>query len=158
RYGPDAPPVLRNVTFSVRPGEFVAVVGASGAGKSSLLRLLLGFDVPESGSIYYDGRDLAGLDLRQVRRQIGVVLQGGSLFAGDILSNIICSGPYTIDDAWDAVRLVGLEADILQMPMGLHTVISETVGLSGGQRQRLLIARAIVGKPRILLLDEATSA
>ncbi len=159
RYSVDTPPVLHDVSFSIRPGEFVAFVGASGSGKSTLLRLLLGFERPISGAIYYDGQDLAGLDLQEVRLQMGIVLQNGKLLPGDILTNIIGSAPLTVDDAWEAVRMAGLEEDIKALPMGMHTVVSEGgKGLSGGQRQRLMIARAIVRKPRILFFDEATSA
>jgi ABC-type bacteriocin/lantibiotic exporter with double-glycine peptidase domain len=135
-------------------------VGPSGAGKSTLMRLLLGFETPDSGSVTYDGRELATLDLRDVRRQIGVVLQHAQLMPSDIFSNIVGFAPFlNMDDAWQAARLAGLEDDIRQMPMGMHTLVGEGGGnLSGGQRQRLLIARAIVRRPRILLLDEATSA
>ncbi|HBY97043.1 MAG TPA: NHLP bacteriocin export ABC transporter permease/ATPase subunit [Chloroflexi bacterium] len=158
-YKADEPPVLVDVSFRIQPGEFVALVGPSGSGKSTVMRLLIGFETPLSGSIYYDGQDLDGLDIEAVRRQIGVVLQNGRLIAGDIFTNIVGSAPLTLDDAWEAVRMVGLEDEIRQMPMGLHTVISEGgSNLSGGQRQRLLIARAIVNKPRILFFDEATSA
>jgi NHLM bacteriocin system ABC transporter ATP-binding protein len=154
-----APLVLRDVSFSIRPGEFVALVGASGAGKSTLLRLLLGFERPLSGAIYYDGQDLAGLDLQEVRLQMGIVLQNGKLLPGDILTNIVGSAPVTVDDAWEAVRMAGLEDDIRALPMGMYTMVSEGgKGLSGGQRQRLMIARAIVRKPRVLIFDEATSA
>jgi NHLM bacteriocin system ABC transporter ATP-binding protein len=159
RYRSDAPLVLNDVSFVIQPGQFVAVVGSSGSGKSTLLRLLLGFEVPESGSVFYDGQNLAGLDLRSVRQQMGVVLQGGSLISGSILRNIIGSAPLTLDDAWEAARLAGVEEDIRRMPMGMHTFIGENGGgLSGGQRQRLLIARALIKRPRILFFDEATSA
>jgi ABC-type bacteriocin/lantibiotic exporter with double-glycine peptidase domain len=159
RYHPDSPLVLRDISFAVKPGQFVAIVGPSGSGKSSLLRLLLGFERPEAGVIYYDGQDLADLDIQAARRQIGVVLQSARLGSGTIFDNIVGSGPFTLDDAWDAARSAGLEQDIREMPMGMHTVVSEGGGnISGGQRQRLLIARAMVKKPRIFLFDEATSA
>jgi len=159
RYSTDMPLVLRDVSFSIRPEEFVAFVGASGSGKSTLLRLLLGFERPLSGAIYYDGQDLAGLDIQEVRLQMGIVLQNGKLLPGDILTNIIGSAPLTVDDAWEAVRRAGLEEDIKALPMGMYTIVSEGgKGLSGGQRQRLMIARAVVRKPRVLIFDEATSA
>jgi ATP-binding cassette subfamily C protein len=159
RYTPEQPLILNDLTLTIRPGEFVALVGASGCGKSSLLRLLLGFEKAESGSIYYDGQDTRALDIRSVRGQLGVVLQHGKVMAGDIYSNIVGSTNLTHQDAWEAARLAGFDQDIQQMPMGMHTVISEGGGtLSGGQRQRLLIARALARKPKILFFDEATSA
>jgi ATP-binding cassette subfamily C protein len=159
RYHEDSPLVLEDVSFRAGPGEFIALVGPSGAGKSTCLRLVLGFEKPTAGSIYFDGQDLAGLAAQSVRRQIGVVLQTGRPMAGSILSNIIGSSILGIDDAWEAARAAGLEEDIKAMPMGMHTVISEGAEtFSGGQKQRILIARAIVNRPRILLFDEATSA
>lgn len=159
KYHDDGPVVLNDVSIKVKPGSFVALVGPSGSGKSTLLRLLLGFERPTSGSIYYDRAILSDLDLWEVRHQIGVVLQGGRLMAGDIFSNIVGSTSANIDEAWAVAKMVGLDNDIKEMPMGMHTFISEGGStLSGGQRQRLLIARALINKPRIIFFDEATSA
>ncbi len=159
RYEPGLSPILRDVSIRIPHGQFVAVVGPSGGGKSTLFRLLLGFETPENGAIYYDGQDLNGLDVQSVRRQIGVVLQSSRPIGGTIFENIIGSAPLTVKDAWEAARMAGVEEDIRRMPMGLHTFLAVGgQGISGGQRQRLLIARAIVGRPHILLFDEATSA
>jgi ATP-binding cassette subfamily C protein len=159
RYNPELPLVLKNISFNIKAGSFVAVVGSSGSGKSTLLRILLGMETAEKGVIQYDGLDLSQLDVTSVRRQIGVVMQQGKLMSGSIFNNIVGSLPLTQDDAWEAARLVGLDKDIRDMPMGLHTVISEGGGnISGGQKQRILIARAIANRPRIVVFDEATSA
>jgi ATP-binding cassette subfamily C protein len=156
---PGGPDVLEDVTLDIRAGEYVAIVGASGSGKSTLLRLLLGFEAPRAGRVLYDGIDLANLDLRHVRGRLGTVLQGGTLWGGDLLTNIVGATNLGADAAWDAVRRAGLAADIEAMPMGLYTIVGEGLStLSGGQRQRVLLARALLGDPRILLLDEATSA
>ncbi len=153
------PLVLEDVSLYVNPGEFVAVVGPSGSGKSTCLRMILGFEQPEAGSILIDGHEVGSLNLRLVRREIGVVLQHGRPLVGDIFHNIIGSLPLTVDDAWRAARLVGLEEEIRSMPMGMFTLVNQRgMSFSGGQRQRLLLARAIVSHPKILLLDEATSA
>jgi NHLM bacteriocin system ABC transporter ATP-binding protein len=158
RYVETGRQVLIDVSFKVEPGQLVALVGPSGAGKSTFLRLLLGFDEPTSGAVYYDGQDLSSINAAQLRKQLGVVLQNGQLLPGSILENIIGSSLLTIDDAWAAAKMCGLDEDIQNMPMGMHTVIGEGNGISGGQRQRILIARALVRRPKILFFDEATSA
>ncbi|KAM3112665.1 NHLP bacteriocin export ABC transporter permease/ATPase subunit [Phormidesmis sp. 146-33] len=159
RYRDDGPLTLDDVSVRAEPGEFIAFVGASGSGKSTLFRLLLGFDVPESGTIYYDGQDLSGLDVHAVRRQLGVVMQNSRLTSASIFENIASGAMITMEEAWEAARMAGFAEDIESMPMGMHTVISEGgTNVSGGQRQRLLIARSLALKPKILLFDEATSA
>ncbi|MBF0324537.1 MAG: NHLP bacteriocin export ABC transporter permease/ATPase subunit [Alphaproteobacteria bacterium] len=159
RYTPNAPFALHGLSLTVRPGELIAVVGPSGSGKSTLMRLLLGIGQPESGAVYYDGRDLRGLNVRSVRRQIGVVMQNGRLMPGSLYENIKGATRADIDECWDIAARVGLADDIMAMPMGMHTLLTDgTSTLSGGQVQRMLIARALVGKPALLLLDEATSA
>lgn len=159
RYNEETPDVVKGVSVEIKSGEFVAIVGPSGSGKSTLLRMLLGFELPQKGTIYFDGQDIKQLDLPELRRQIGVVLQNGQIMAGDIFTNIKGASNLTLNDAWHAAKLAGLDKDIKMMPMGMHTVLSHGGStLSGGQRQRLLIARAIINRPRILFFDEATSA
>ena len=160
RYSPDTPLIIDNLSLKIKSGQYVAIVGKTGCGKSTLMRLILGFETPQKGAIYYDGKDLTSLDLKSLRRKIGVVMQNGKLFQGDIYSNIAVSAPgLTAEGAMKAAEAAGMADDIKNMPMGLHTIISEGGGgISGGQRQRLLIARAIAPKPKILMFDEATSA
>lgn len=159
RYQPDGPLILDQVSFSAQPGEFIALVGPSGSGKSTAMRLLLGFDRPHQGSVYYDGQALSGLDVVAVRRQFGVVLQTSRLSAGSVFENLAGGALISLDDAWDAAEKAGFADDLRAMPMQMHTVVSEGgTNLSGGQRQRLLIARALAVKPKIMLMDEATSA
>lgn len=160
RYEENTPDIIRNLSLKIRPGEYVAIVGRTGCGKSTLIRLLLGFEKPQRGAVYYDGKDINSIDLKSLRKRMGVVTQNGQLIHGDIFSNITISAPYlTVDDAWAAAEIAGIAQDIRDMPMGMNTYISEGQGgISGGQKQRLMIARAIVSKPKILLLDEATSA
>ncbi len=159
RYSSDGPWIIRDVSFKINPGEFVAFVGSSGGGKSTLMRLMLGFEAPTSGTVLYDGQDLNALDIRMVRQQLGVVLQASRVMPTEIFRNIVGVTSRTQEEAWEAADKAGLAEDIRAMPMGMHTYVSEGGGtLSGGQRQRLMIARAIVNKPKILFLDEATSA
>ena len=160
RYSEKSPVVLNDLNLKIKPREYIAIVGRSGCGKSTLMRLLMGFEKPESGMVMYDQKDLAELDPASLRRNIGVVLQNGKLFAGSIFSNITISAPWlTLKEAWEAAEMAGMADDIRNMPMGMHTLISEgSGGISGGQKQRLMIARAIAPKPKILMFDEATSA
>lgn len=152
--------VIDDFSLKIRPKEYVAIVGKTGCGKSTLIRLLLGMEKPQKGTIYYDGRDLNLLEKRSLRQKIGTVMQDDKLFIGNIYSNIvICAPTLTLDQAWEAAELAGIADDIRAMPMGMYTLISDgSGGISGGQRQRLAIARAIAPKPSILFFDEATSA
>ena len=160
RYDESMPWVLDNLSLKIKAGQYVAIVGKTGCGKSTLLRLLLGFETAQKGAVYYDGKDINTLDLKSLRKKIGVVMQNGKLFHGDIFSNITISAPWlTMQEAWEAAELADIAEDIRAMPMGMHTIISEgSGGISGGQRQRLMIARAVAPKPKILMFDEATSA
>lgn len=160
RYNEDLPFVINDLSFSIGAGEYVGIVGKSGCGKSTIMRLLLGFETPQRGSIFYDGKDVNDVDKRTLRRSIGTVMQDSSLFLGNILSNITIAAPQaTLEDAWEAAEMAGIADDIHKMPMGMQTVVTEgSGGISGGQKQRLMIARAICGKRKILIFDEATSA
>jgi len=160
RYNEHMPDVLHRLNLKINPGQYVAIVGKTGCGKSTLMRIMLGFERPQKGAVYYDGRDLSTLDLKSLRRNIGTVMQNSRLFSGDIYSNITISAPQLSEkQAWEAAEMAGVAEDIKRMPMGMHTLISEgSGGISGGQRQRLMIARAIAPKPKLLMFDEATSA
>lgn len=159
RYTPTGPVILKDLSLQVGAGEFVALVGPSGCGKSTLLRLLLAFETPDSGAILLDGRNLRELDVAAVRRQFGVVLQDAQLFPGSILDNILGAHLHLPEAAaWRAAESAGLAEDIARFPMGMRTICGGTAALSGGQIQRVMIARAIVNRPRVLLFDEATSA
>jgi NHLM bacteriocin system ABC transporter ATP-binding protein len=159
RYEGAAELTLRNVSFRVQQGEFVALVGSSGSGKSTMLRLLLGLGTYESGAILFDDIDMQTLDLRTLRDQIGVVMQVGRILHGTVLFNIIGDSTCTEEDAWEAARLAGCDDEIRALDNGMQTLLSANASmLSGGQKQRLLIARALARKPKLLLFDEATSA
>ena len=160
RYAPDSPLIIDDLSLTIPARQYVAIVGKTGCGKSTLMRLLLGFEKPTKGAIFYDRKDTRHLDMRSIRRLIGTVMQDGRLFGGSIYENITISAPaLSMEAAWQAAEIAGIAEDIRTMPMGMHTVLQEGGGgMSGGQRQRLMIARAVAPKPRLLLLDEATSA
>jgi ATP-binding cassette, subfamily B, bacterial len=160
RYGPMAPLVVQDVSVDILPGQFVAIVGRSGSGKSTLARLLVGLYQPTQGRILYDGVDLAELEVRSVRRQLGIVPQTPYLFGSSIRSNIALTDPsLPLDQVVEAARLAQIHDDIVAMPMGYESLLLDGgASLSGGQRQRVALARALVTRPSILLLDEATSA
>lgn len=158
-YDNSSKPLLRGVNLSVSSGEFIGIKGKSGSGKSTLMKLILGFYNPQEGAVFIDGHDMSRLDLRSFRRNIGVVLQSDGVMQGSIKDNIQGAGQYTNEQIMRAVQIADLQDDIDALPMGLNTVIPHGGGsFSGGQLQRILIARAIVGEPKILIMDEATSA
>ena len=160
RYEKEGRKILDDLNLTIPARQYVAIVGKTGCGKSTLMRLLLGFEKPEKGAIFYDRKDMNALDPASLRKCIGTVMQEGDLFGGSIFENITISAPQlTLEDAWKAAEIAGIADDIRAMPMGMHTVLQEGGGgISGGQRQRLMIARAVAPRPKLLLLDEATSA
>lgn len=158
RYDPDGPLILDDVTIHADPGEFVAIAGESGAGKSTLFRIALGLDHPSSGAVYYDGRDLRHLNLKQVRRKIGAVPQDLQLHPEDIWDNIVGDREaVTGDDAWAAAKAASVDRDIMAMPMGMLTCVGGGSLTSGGENQRIVIAHALLENPRVMVLDEATN-
>ncbi|MBD8891264.1 ATP-binding cassette domain-containing protein [Roseibium litorale] len=159
RYSTSTGLVLSNLSFIAEQNKTTALVGTSGAGKSTILRLLLGFDEPESGTVLVDGNDVAFLNKKSLRQLFGVVIQDGSLLSGSIYDNVAVGHPYTMEEVSAALEIAGFAEEIKSWPMGLNTMIGDGAAMmSKGQQQRLMIARAVIRKPRILLLDEATSA
>lgn len=151
--------ILNNISIHIPKGSFIGIVGATGAGKSTLFRLLLGFEQVSSGIIAFEGTPMNYIHLDVVRKQLGVVLQTSALFPGTILSNITVGSTLSYDEVMSLVQAIDLKKDIDSMPMKLHTYVSDTGdSVSGGQRQKILLARALAAKPTLLLLDEATSA
>ena len=159
RYDPDGPMILDDVSIHARPGEFVAIAGESRAGKSTLFRLALALDQPSAGAVYYDGRDLEYLNVKQVRRKTGAVPQEVRLQPQDLLDNIVADHEdATLEQACQTARVVGVDRDIRTMPMGMLTPVGASAAVtSSGESQRIMFARAPIRNPRILLLDEATN-
>ena len=160
KYDENGPTIIDKLNLDIKHGEYIAITGKTGCGKSTLVRLMIGLEKASKGSIYFDGKDIDTLDLNSLRKNIGTVMQESKLFSGSIYDNITVTAPWlSVDEAMEVAKIAGLDKDIEAMPMGMNTLISEgSGGISGGQRQRLAIARAIAPKPSVLIFDEATSA
>lgn len=152
--------VINDLSVHIRPGEVVGITGPTGCGKTTLIRLILGLITPLSGEIRYDGHRLEEVNITKLRKQLGVVMQDGRLFAADIYSNVTIADPGIGEDqVWEALRIAHLDSDVQKLPLGLYSQIFENRnGISGGQKQRLLIAQAVVHRPKVLIMDEATSS
>ena len=159
-YSKNTKPVFKDLNLKINKGDYVAIVGRTGCGKTTLVRLLLGLEKPTQGRILFDDKDLESINKNSLRQHIGTVMQDGKLFAGTIYDNIVISNPgLKPEEVWKAAEKACIADDIKAMPMGMHTIIQDGgLSLSGGQRQRLLIARAIASNPGILIFDEATSS
>ena len=152
-------PVLENLDLSIAPGEKVAIVGASGGGKSTLVQLLLGLYSAQAGTIRFGGASLQEIGLETLRENVAVVLQHPSLFNDTVRANLTMGRDSSDDACWQALRIAQLDATIAALPQGLDSVVGRSgVRLSGGQRQRLAIARMVLAEPKVVILDEATSA
>jgi ATP-binding cassette subfamily B protein RaxB len=159
RYADDEPWVVKDCSFTVEPGESVAIIGASGCGKTTLVKLLLGLLQPTTGSIRIGGMDLRRAGPRNVRAIVGAVMQDDQLFAGSIADNInFFAADFDQDRIESAARLAAVHKEIVAMPMGYHSLIGDMgSSLSGGQKQRIILARALYREPKLMFLDEATS-
>jgi ABC-type bacteriocin/lantibiotic exporter with double-glycine peptidase domain len=151
--------VVKKVSFEIEPGQSVAIVGRSGSGKTTLARILLGLHPPTSGRVLYDGVDLTELDVRTVRRQIGIVPQRAYLFGVSVRENIALNDPgLSLERVRKASKLACIDRELAALPLGYDTILADGgASMSGGQRQRIALARALVAEPSILVLDEATS-
>ncbi|MDQ5984600.1 MAG: Toxin RTX-I translocation ATP-binding protein [Syntrophus sp. SKADARSKE-3] len=159
RYRPNMPEVLKDVSFEVQPGEVIGIVGATGSGKTTVIKLLLRFYVPERGRVLVDGMDLSVIDTSWLRRQIGIVSQDVVLFNKSLRENIVLANPaMDLDHVIKAAVLAGADDFIRKMPEGYDSIVGERGSmLSGGQRQRIAIARALASDPKMIVMDEATS-
>lgn len=160
RYSPNTPSVIKSMSLKITPGENIGIVGYSGCGKSSLMRLMMGFETPTSGSIFYDQYNLSHTNLNSLHQFTGYCPQDIHIFPDTIKNNIRITKPSASDDEiWEAAAIACIDEDIKRMPEGMDTVLGEGgSGLSGGQCQRIMIARAVLNRPRIIFFDEATSA
>ncbi|MBQ0024441.1 MAG: ATP-binding cassette domain-containing protein [Bacteroidales bacterium] len=159
-YDKNSPKVLDDVTLHIRSGENIGLVGSSGCGKSTLMRIMLGFEKPDSGSVFYGQYNMENVNMGTLRQYIGYCPQFMQVFPGTIAENIRLAAPMSTDEeVWEAARIASLDEDIRRMPLQMETTVGEGgSGLSGGQCQRLLIARSVINKPKVLFFDEATAA